>query len=409
MLFRSARKNNVQPSPIPRVAAAHSNEITVLKDEVKELTNQIMQLKLQMAITESVPQVPEESSIESSNVATLSNPSQCVPIDTTTTNKLNANAPASISYPPTVPAPKKKQLLPTATTKPPGSETTIPCMYDPAQKRIVLVPDIKEPLKLSSYGVHQVTIYSPDKKSIVSSAKIDVTPDPNLRLPLKFEIKDSLNNVLSGVSVELVTKDGRVIKKGKTDANGFFPIPQPLPDDVYTFAIDGGSNLSSQSYSFVLYNQLVNTNTAPTFVKRFLQAGAVEIVLAWGQNPRDLDSHMFVDDGRHISYRKKTESNLSLDCDVTNGYGPETVQVTLEPGRKYVYAVHLYAGEGTLPSSNASVTMNNQVFQIPKVSGNPRWWFVFGINGSTKELTAFNSFEQGDLTDCPSEYYGRIK
>ncbi|CAF4335917.1 unnamed protein product, partial [Adineta steineri] len=102
----------------------------------------------------------------------------------------------------------------------------------------------------------------------------------------------------------------------------------------------------------------------------------------------------------------KVQGNISLDYDVTGGYGPEAVKLTLEPGLKYLYVVHRYSRDGLLTKSNATVTFNNghmaststtpyQIVQIPVVNNpNANFWIVCEIDGTTKKITMFeNEFE----------------
>ncbi len=104
-----------------------------------------------------------------------------------------------------------------------------------------------------------------------------------------------------------------------------------------------------------------------------LNTGQFRVVLTWGENPRDLDSHLTgpnigatSDSNRwHIYYNEKTDGAIcGLDVDDTSSYGPETVTcpitnstgTTLPPG-VYRYSVHHYAGENTIATSAATVRL----------------------------------------------------
>lgn len=100
-----------------------------------------------------------------------------------------------------------------------------------------------------------------------------------------------------------------------------------------------------------------------------LTSGEFRVVLTWGEQPGDLDSHLTgpSSDGTnrfHVYYSSKTHDVASLDVDDTTSYGPETVTVsppsgstTLRPGI-YRYSVHHYSGSGTIGSSGASVRLS---------------------------------------------------
>ncbi|CAF0920799.1 unnamed protein product [Rotaria sordida] len=131
----------------------------------------------------------------------------------------------------------------------------------------------------------------------------------------------------------------------------------------------------------------------------------LEIILKWNLISRDLDSHLFVSDGRHVYYESKIERNISLDCDVTNGNGPETIKIQLEPDLKYLYVGYRYFRDGQLTKSGATVTFNNsaiinsvvpyQIVQIPVVNQpDANFWIVCEIDGKTKNIQMFeNVFE----------------
>jgi len=80
------------------------------------------------------------------------------------------------------------------------------------------------------------------------------------------------------------------------------------------------------------------------------------IVLTWGTDPRDLDSHL-EGPGFHVYYQNKSsgDGTALLDVDETNGFGPETVTLTASPTATYNYYVHHYAGSGSIGTSSAQV------------------------------------------------------
>ncbi|MCP4683471.1 MAG: hypothetical protein GY864_14155 [Desulfobacterales bacterium] len=104
-------------------------------------------------------------------------------------------------------------------------------------------------------------------------------------------------------------------------------------------------------------------------------AGNIRIILTWGENPRDLDSHLTMYDDAdvqqfHIYYPSSNNNNCSgapcdpsipawLDVDDTSSYGPETITIqkvsgSFVPGT-YIYSVYHYAGSSDIPSSEATV------------------------------------------------------
>lgn len=104
-----------------------------------------------------------------------------------------------------------------------------------------------------------------------------------------------------------------------------------------------------------------------------LSTGEIRIILGWGDNPADLDSHLTgpnaasngsaTDDVNrfHVYYGHRTEDVASLDVDDRSGRGPETVTImpptgstTLRAGL-YRYTVHDYSGSSNIASSPTTV------------------------------------------------------
>ena len=66
-----------------------------------------------------------------------------------------------------------------------------------------------------------------------------------------------------------------------------------------------------------------------------VQNGQLRIVLTWGETPRDLDSHLDLPSGCHVFYGRKQcgGGEASLDTDVRDAFGPETINIRkLRPG-----------------------------------------------------------------------------
>lgn len=130
-------------------------------------------------------------------------------------------------------------------------------------------------------------------------------------------------------------------------------------------------------------------------------------VLAWGANPDDLDSHLWVPTGGgnyyHVYYSDEgsvTEPPFAeLDTDDTNGYGPETVTVYPEYSDLYVYGVYHYGGEGTLRTSEATLRIyegNNLIhtLSVPDQHDEEGWWWnVCSFNAVTGVFNIVNTLQ----------------
>jgi hypothetical protein len=131
------------------------------------------------------------------------------------------------------------------------------------------------------------------------------------------------------------------------------------------------------------------------------------IVLTWGENPSDLDSHLWVPvDGEthtHVYYSNRgsttTEPYAALDVDDVSGYGPETITVLPEHEGQYTYAVYHFSGTGTLQSSQATVriyqgnTLRYTLTAPDETCGEHWWWYVCSFNAQSGSFTIANSLE----------------
>jgi len=128
-----------------------------------------------------------------------------------------------------------------------------------------------------------------------------------------------------------------------------------------------------------------------------MPTGQWRIVLTWGQNPSDLDSHLLVpasnsnpNFGYEVYYAQEGSGSdypyAYLDVDDTTSYGPETITILTRFTQKYKYFVYHYAGSGDLAHSSAVVKVyigNSLVksYNVPtsQTSGY-LYWYVFDIN-----------------------------
>ena len=87
-------------------------------------------------------------------------------------------------------------------------------------------------------------------------------------------------------------------------------------------------------------------------------AGSFRVVLTWGENPSDLDSHLTGpitggSDRFHVYYSDDAYEGHNLDVDDVSSFGPETI--TIVPAGvngMYRYSVHNYSEQGSDGASN---------------------------------------------------------
>ncbi len=131
--------------------------------------------------------------------------------------------------------------------------------------------------------------------------------------------------------------------------------------------------------------------------------GEIRIVLTWGQNPADLDSHLYTPEidgtSHHLyyanrgSYSVDASPNISLDRDDVTSYGPETVTIAVSFEGEYEYKVYHFSGTGTLATSGATVKVYDSTgllftVNVPLSLSDPLWWDVFDYNGDTGSFSS---------------------
>lgn len=130
-----------------------------------------------------------------------------------------------------------------------------------------------------------------------------------------------------------------------------------------------------------------------------------KFIVTWGENPRDLDSHLYtpVIDGSayHVYYGMRGSAGTApyawLDVDDVSSYGPEAVTIEeLYPGT-YTYAIYEFSGSETLTESEAHVQVFNgrmlvDEYDIPTdVQAGDNWWWTLGtVDGDTGAWTEIN-------------------
>lgn len=229
------------------------------------------------------------------------------------------------------------------------------------------------------------------------------------------------NNPISGVQLTLRkgwnnSSEGDVILSLTTDDNGefkyevkeFLGLKIGLTPGNYTLTATK-LGYTTKSFDIIVLPGITksdqNASLSPT-----MSEGSYRIVLKWGSDPRDLDSHLVGPTGAgskfHTWYGDKSYSNSSgrvadLDLDDIDGYGPETTTIRQVFDGTYNFYVHHYAGNGTIASSGASVEVYRgdtkiATYYAPMDGGSGLYWNVFTLNGATGEIRPGNT-----ITDSP--------
>ncbi|MBC8059763.1 MAG: tetratricopeptide repeat protein [Clostridiaceae bacterium] len=229
-----------------------------------------------------------------------------------------------------------------------------------------------------------------DKNKTVKAVFIDM-----IKVNGKIMNSKNQNGVATAVVNIRTNKDNKVGQIYKTlESNALGQYEVALLKGEYTFEIIKGG----------FTTEYVNVTVGNTDMIKDLVLNEIDnqakyrIVLTWGANPNDLDSHLMVPTNGGSSHNEvyygKSEildSNgnpmVKLDTDDMNGYGPETTTILSMNIGKYTYYVRDFSNTGKINNSNAIVKVykNNilvNTFDVPTTTegvGNKDNWHVFNI------------------------------
>lgn len=123
---------------------------------------------------------------------------------------------------------------------------------------------------------------------------------------------------------------------------------------------------------------------------------SMRIVLNWGKNPLDLDSHLSYKN-QHIYWDNKQGLAANLDVDDVDSYGPETVTIDKKlDGQYYVYSVHNYSNR-TQPNTNS---LSNSQAKVMVYAGESLIRSYYVPTTKTGNLwTVFRISPEGEIQD----------
>lgn len=153
----------------------------------------------------------------------------------------------------------------------------------------------------------------------------------------------------------ILQKNGEQSATATTDAQGQVSLKSAIADDASALLI-----VKKQGYSnLVVKCPCAGMTYAISPVMKNLDG--LRIVLNWGAEPQDLDSHV-VYPNNHVYFENMKGTDSLLDVDDVTSYGPETITIERKhDGERYVYAVHNYS-EGSNPNSTSLSASQAKVF-----------------------------------------------
>lgn len=222
---------------------------------------------------------------------------------------------------------------------------------------------------------------------------------------LKLDIRKGRNNV-----------SGEIVKSITTDEQGGYTAN--LPGGNYTLEISGPGYITT-STNIIALGGITKGEQNATISPDGLLGEGIRVVLNWGENPRDLDSHFTgpTDNGSrfHVYYNNKNHTDsknvANLDVDDTSSFGPETVTVLNRVNEgTYTYAVHNYTDRFNsnlnLSNSNATVRLYSgdvllATYNVP-IDKTGNVWRVFEIRNGA--IVPINSIDHIDGWDDASYF-----
>ena len=157
------------------------------------------------------------------------------------------------------------------------------------------------------------------------------------------------DKVISNAEV-MIQRNGESSAKSLTNNQGRTTINSGFPDDSNTLLI-----IKKDNYSSLVVKCPCNdmTYALSPYMKNL---DGMRIVLNWGKNPYDLDSHLTFP-GNHIFFQHQIGSSSNLDVDDTDSYGPETITIENKRfGEIYHYFVHDFSNKNDLNSNKLSAS-----------------------------------------------------
>jgi uncharacterized protein YfaP (DUF2135 family) len=204
--------------------------------------------------------------------------------------------------------------------------------------------------------------------------------------------------IVSGIDLEL-----------QTDSAGKY-YTAALPAGNYTLEASRDGYITG--YANIVSGNSETCNNQNVSITSELAEGTIRIVLTWGENPRDLDSHVVgtLSNGSrfHVFYADKSKYDGSievcnLDIDDVTSYGPETITLNATTEYPYYYYIHRYAGTGSVATSSAKIRVFKgnkllRTFYVPTDQGSSDYWNVFAIVDG-------EIIEKNTITSSPNTSY----
>jgi len=231
----------------------------------------------------------------------------------------------------------------------------------------------------------------------------------------KGSVEGTITDAVTGQGIDgtsYIVRDGWNNKTGDAVTAGVFEDADyalSLNNGNYTLEISKEGYITNYKNITIAEDQVDQANI--TLVPENgadVTADQLRVVLTWGEEPADLDSHMICYSETmpyHIWYRQQNfygDSTANLDVDDTDSYGPETVTVNnMNVNEKFSYYVHDYTNSDdyntnamSLSGAKVEVYLGEKNIATYFVPSNQEGtlWHVFDFDAATQTITPVNTF-----------------
>lgn len=265
--------------------------------------------------------------------------------------------------------------------------------------------------------VFGVIMVSDDKSEIIYNVTIEAVSDIHSGTGYASGIIYDVGTGLGVPGLTLKVRGGIGVTTGDivftttTDSSGKYDIQSGLDAGNYTVeVIDNRSDISeNERYTTSSFNIKIlgglRIDNQHGYVSNGLTIADIRIVLSWGAEPLDLDSHLVgptaEDDSFHIYFVNKVyEDEANLDVDDVSSYGPETITIHKYNNGIYTYAVHDYSNRelsssSELSKSGAQVNVYRgmeliMTYNVP-TGQDGTLWTVFSYDSNTQRFSSINT------------------
>lgn len=239
-------------------------------------------------------------------------------------------------------------------------------------------------------GAYTLTVTTPQEPVLIETEIVGEECKANLQGSLSDAVDASKTITDATISLRKGTdvKTGLADETVNVDAQGNYSFTEIAAGD-YTIEVSGDG--------YITVYENITLAAEKTAEKRFslsptLPTGQIRLVMSWGATPSILDSHLHGPNASSgtflINWRARSASNVSLDRDAMQGYGPETITIATRNTGTYTYWINDYSNRNNnastaLAESGATVSVYTDqglfaTYEVPSGAGTR--WNVLTIN-----------------------------